>query len=175
MEDVSTTADPRYLAIYLRDHHAGSAAGLGLVRRCRAANEGTAWEPMLAQLESEIAQDRRALGEMMRRLGVTPNVVKQAMGSLTQLAASLKANGHLTRYSPLSRLVELEALAAGIVTKRNLWRSLGEVADDHDGLRADELERLVEGATSQLERVLDGHRRAAVSALSDPVRETVTV
>ena len=163
-----------YLATYLRDHHAGAAAGLGLVRRCRAANEGTAWEPMLSELESEIAQDRRALEEMMRRLDVTPSVIKQAMGSLVQLASSLKANGHLTRYSPLSRLVELEALAAGIVTKRNLWRSLREVAGDHDGLRADELDRLVEAATSQLERVLEGHRLAAVSALGGPARQTLT-
>ena len=56
-------------------------------------------------------------------------------------------------------------------TKRNLWRSLREVVDDHDALRSDELDELLRGATSQLERILDGHRTAAVAALAASARE----
>ena len=171
MEHDAVTEDHRYLTIYLRDHFAGSSAGLSLVKRCRAANLGTPWEPLLTELESEIGSDRRALEEMMRRLGITPSAVKSVLGSVAELAGRVKANGHLTQYSPLSRLLELELLAAGVVTKRNLWRSLREVVDDHDGLRGDELDGLISGATSQLERILDGHRSAATAALAATARE----
>ena len=171
MEHDAAVDDRRYLAIYLRDHFAGSSAGLSLVKRCRAANLGTPWEPLLTELESEISADRRALEEMMRRLSIAPSAVKSILGSAADLVGRMKTNGHLAGYSPLSRLLELELLAAGVFTKRNLWRSLREVVDDHDELRSDELDELIRGATSQLERILDGHRTAALVALAASARE----
>ena len=175
MEHDGAVHDHRYLAIYLRDHFAGSSAGLSLVKRCRAANLGTPWEPLLTGLESEISADRRALEDMMRRLGIAPSTVKSILGSVADLVGRAKTNGHVASYSPLSRLMELELLAAGVSTKRNLWRSLREVVDQHDELRIDELDELLEGATSQLERIRDGHRTAAVAALGASAREPAAV
>jgi hypothetical protein len=172
MEHDATVHDHRYLAIYLRDHFAGASAGLSLVKRSRAANLGTPWEPLLTELESEISADRCALEEMMRGFGVAPSTVKSVLGSVAELVGRAKTNGHLATYSPLSRLMELELLAAGVLTKRNLWRSLREVVHDHDQLRTDELDELIRGATSQLERILDGHRMAAVAALASSARES---
>src|SRR5215211_8047920 len=105
----------RLLEIYLRDHWAGATAGLQLAQRCRRANEGTPLELTLAGLEVEIEEDRRSLSAIMSQLRVTPSSLKSAAGSVAEIFARVKSNGRLFRYSPLSRVVELEGLAAGIV------------------------------------------------------------
>jgi hypothetical protein len=78
----------------------------------------------------------------------------------------LKSNGRIVRRSPSSTVVELEALAAGIVTKANLWRSLRSAAPSHEALDIAELDGLVARATSQLERVVAAHEDAACTAFS---------
>ena len=156
----------RFLAVYLRDHHAGSSAGLSLAQRCRTNNAGTPLEGLLATLEREIREDRLTLEDLMRRLGVSPNPLKSALGSFAETVARLKTNGRLFHYTPLSRVIELEALAAGIFTKRSLWRAL-RLAVGRDGmLSLEELETLIERATSQYERVLAAHSEAAALAFS---------
>jgi hypothetical protein len=156
----------RFLEVYLRDHHAGSSAGLSLAQRCRANNAGTPLEGLLVTLESEIREDRLTLEGLMRRLGVTPSPVKSALGSFTEAVARMKSNGRLFHYSPLSRVIELEALAAGIFTKRNLWRGLRPAVGRDGMLGLEELEQLIERATSQYERVLAAHAEAAALAFS---------
>jgi hypothetical protein len=164
MNDVEPGDADRRLRIYLQDHFAGSTAGLALVRRCRRANP--ALEPLLADLERDIVEDRRSLESIMSRLGVQPSRVKSAFGSVAELVGRLKSNGTVTRYSPSSRVIELEGLAAGVVTKRNLWNALSTLAADRSELDAAELERLIERATAQLERILAAHRPAAAEAFA---------
>jgi uncharacterized protein YukE len=162
-------ATHRGLAVYLRDHFAGAAAGLALVRRCRRAHEGTGLDELLAGIEVEIEDDRRHLQEMMSQLGVTPSAVKTLLGSISERIGRLKSNGRLGRRSPSSTVVELEGLAAGIVTKRNLWRSLRVVAIRHAALEPGELDTLIERATSQLERIVAAHDGAAHAAFEPEV------
>jgi hypothetical protein len=162
----------RFLEIYLRDHYAGSTAGLSLVRRCRASNEGTPLGSLMAELETEIGADRRTLEALMGRLDVTPSGVKSAIGAMTELVARLKANGLFARSSPLSRVVELEALAAGIITKRNLWRALRGLAGRDGMFEADELDALIERATEQFDRVLGAHAAASAAAFSPAAATT---
>ena len=171
MDHDASVHDDRYLAIYLRDHFAGSSAGLSLVKRCRAANLGTPWEPLLTELESEIGADRRALEEMMRRLGIAPSTVKSILGSVADLVGRAKTNGHLASYSPLSRLLELSCWRQACSRSGTSGDPCSKVSDDHDALRSDELDELLRGATSQLERIRDGHRKAAVAALAASARE----
>ena len=91
------------------------------------------------------------------------------MGAIAEVVGRLKTNGHLREYSPASRMIELEMLAAGITTKRNLWRALR--VTDRPELATDELDRLIARATSQLERVLDAHERALPKRSTDPRRD----
>jgi hypothetical protein len=169
MEQSPSEQDPnrRYLEIYLRDHYAGAAAGLSLTRRSKAANGDRPLGTLLGEIEAEIEHDRQALESIMQRLGVAPSRLKAATGKVGEVVGRLKSNGHVTTYSPLSRLVELEVLAAGIFTKRNLWRSLRAVADRYEALDAAELERLIAGAEHQLERVRHAHDEAAAEALAE--------
>ena len=74
--------------------------------------------------------------------------MKSALGAVAEVVTRLKTNGHLREYSPASRMIELEMLAAGITTKRNLWRALRTTT--RPGLATDDLDRLIARATSQL-------------------------
>jgi hypothetical protein len=113
------------LSIYLNDHLAGSVMGVELARRTKASNEGTELGRVLDEICAEIEADQRTLREVMGHLGVAPSKVKPRAAWLAEKVGRLKPNGRLRGYSPLSRVVELEGLCAGIVAKRQLWGALG--------------------------------------------------
>ena len=154
------------LTTYLRDHRGGAAGGLALVRRCRSSNAGTELDDVLRRIETEIIEDTHSLELMMSRFGITPSRFKIAAGKAGEVVARLKSNGRVFTYSPSSRVLELEMLAAGIVTKRSLWRSLHAVASSHPELVATELEDLATRATAQYETVMLEHDKAAVVAFT---------
>jgi hypothetical protein len=153
----------KLLAIYLRDHLAGAAAGTGLAARCRKNNRGTAYEEELAAIERQIREDRESLQAIMAACGVEPNRFKTVIANVAEFGARLKSNGRLTRYSPSSRVVELEALAAGVTTKRNLWRALRSATPGAPDAGLGDLE---DRATEQLERLAKLHDRACAEAFS---------
>src|SRR5918996_6049579 len=149
----------RLVAIYLQDHLAGSVAALELVERAARANAGNELGSFLTDLHGEISADKETLLATMRTLGVNPSRVKNAVAWTAEKAARLKANGGLLRYSPLSRVHELEALEAGIVGKRSLWTNLQAVDDSR--LAGFDLPQLVERAEAQRAGVEEWRRRAA--------------
>jgi hypothetical protein len=153
------------LAIYLQDHLAGATAGLELVRRARGSNEGTSYGDFLAQLEREIEEDRDRLRELMRQLGVGEDRLKIAAAWTVEKAGRLKLNGRLTGYSPLSRVVELEGLSAGVTGKLSGWRSLRALAERDERLDPVELDRLIARAERQLSSLAEHQRTAAAEAL----------
>jgi hypothetical protein len=152
----------RLLAIYLNDHLAGSTGALELARRARSANRDTPFEDAFDRLATEIAEDRDALLDVMRRLEVARDPVKEAAGWLAEKAGRLKLNGRLTGYSPLSRVLELEILALGVEGKRALWRALREVAARDARLEGVDLDALLRRAERQ-RRLLEQQRLRAVA------------
>ena len=147
-------AASKYLATYLNDHLAGSTVGLELARRAASENEGTPLGRFLSVLAEEIAEDRRALEELMDELFVETDHKKVAAGWLAEKVGRLKPNAQLRGYSPLSPLVELEALSLGVEGKRAMWRALREIADEHelDAARLDELAKRARRQRDRLER-----------------------
>jgi hypothetical protein len=152
----------RLLAIYLNDHLAGATVGVELVRRAARQNTGTPLGTFLAEtLAPEIAEDRATLERLMASLGIKRSRPKIAAAWAAEKVGRLKLNGELVRYSPLSRLLELEGLAAGIDAKRALWLALAGSADGAAG--GFDFEQLAERASSQRSR-LEEHRLAAAAA-----------
>jgi hypothetical protein len=141
--------DEKRLRIFLQDHLAASTAGLELVRRARAANEGTAFGAPLARLADEIEADRRTLEAVLADLGFGPDRAKNLGAWAGEKAGRLKLNGQLKGYSPLSRVIELEGLIAGISAKLSLWRILAEVAAEEPRLDGNHLRRLIERGEEQ--------------------------
>jgi hypothetical protein len=151
-----------YLKIYLEDHYAGATAGLELARRAAGANRGTPYGDVLEPIAREIEEDRDSLRAIMTELGVGPDRLKVGAAWAGEKAGRLKLNGHLTGYSPASRVIELEGLVIGVTGKRCLWRALRHIAPQEPSLKLDELELLIGRAERQLEE-LEEQRLKAVS------------
>jgi hypothetical protein len=151
----------RFVAIYLRDHFAGSIAAIELVERSARSNAANELGSFLTNLHAEIRADQQTLLDVMGALAVKPSRVKNSVGWAVEKAGRLKLNGRLLRYSPLSRVYELETLEAGLVGKRSLWTNL-QVLDD-PRLGGVDLPRLVERAENQRAAVEKWRRRAAAS------------
>jgi hypothetical protein len=153
--------DRRRLGIYLNDHLAGAAVALDLAKRSLASNGGTEHGRALERLVVEIGEDSATLRDVMRRLGVPEQAYKLLVARVGERLGRLKPNGQLRGYSPLSRLLELDVLQAGLQGKESLWRSLALVAGGEPALRDVDLDRLVVRARAQQE-LLEA-RRAPVA------------
>jgi hypothetical protein len=148
------------LSIYLNDHLAGSVVGVELARRTRASNEGTELGRVLAEICAEIEADQSTLREAMDRLGVAPSRIKPHAAWAAEKLGRLKPNGRLHGYSPLSRVVELEGLCAGVAGKRQLWTALRKTRESE--LAGFDFDDLVARADAQYER-LEACRLEAVA------------
>jgi hypothetical protein len=153
------------LAIYLNDHLAGATVGVELARRARGSNEDSELGSFLAELTEEIESDRATLGEVMRAVGAGRDRIKVIGGWAGEKVGRLKLNGSLLGYSPLSRVVELEALVVGVTGKLALWRMLGALDDPRLAkFDFDALATRAERQRNELER----HRLAAGQAALAP-------
>lgn len=147
--------EKRLLSIYLRDHHAASAAGVALARRALGP-----YHPLAEQ----IARDRRTLENVMRKLDVGPNGTKVAVVRVAELLGRLKLNGRIFKRSPLSKVVELETLVVGIRGKEALWASL-QTANLR--LKGIDLQALAQSARTQAGEVDELRLRAVTNAFGE--------
>lgn len=155
-----SSGEDRFLAIYLNDHFAGSTGGVDLARRLRSSNQGDAeLSSALAQICTEIEEDRATLARLMDRLEIDRDRAKPLFARLAERLGRLKLNGQLTGYSPLSRVLELEILSGLIGGKIQLWNALeqrfGQSLDGFD------FPSLADRADSQGRRVEDLHLKAS--------------
>ena len=148
------------LGIYLNDHLGGSTAGTELAERLRDNNQGTELGNLMAALHNDIEQDRSSLEELMARLGIERQRVKQAAGWLLEKLTRLRLNPAMAGNADLTRMLETEALSLGIEGKLSMWLVLREAAAIDPRLAGTDYDRLIERARSQ-RQALEPHRRAA--------------
>ena len=141
------------LSIYLNDHRAGAVAGVELAKRTLGNNRGTEYEAFLERI--------------IERSNLPKSPVKPGLAWASEKVGRLKLNGAITGYSPLSRLIELEALRLGIQGKWCLWRSLKEARPEGAEVSDDELDDLIARAEAQLEVVEEHRLKAASAALTE--------
>ena len=84
----------------------------------------------------------------MHSLGVGTDRLKVLGGWGAEKLGRLKLNGRLLGYSPLSRVVELEALVLGVRGKLSLWLALQEIQHQRRELADFDLGVLVRRAES---------------------------
>ena len=157
----------RRLDIYLNDHLAGAMLGVELSRRVAAANRGTELGAFLQGLHREIVEDRQTLQAVMRSFGVDASPLKPAAAWLLEKAGRLKLNGQFRGHSPLSRLVELEALESGVSGKRSLWQALDSTFGDDRRLERFDFGALIARADKQLNGLLEHRLAIAPEALRE--------
>lgn len=154
--------------VYLRDHHAGSTGGRALARRVLRQNRGTLYEPGLRSLVQEIEDELADLRSVMRAAAVSPARVKLVLALSGERLARLKPNGAVAAYSPLARVLELEALSSAVTGKLRLWTAVRRLLDE-GGLRPGvDLDRLDAMARAQLEMLEELHAHASGEAFSVP-------
>lgn len=157
-------ADHRFLKIYLSDHLAGFVALCEVADRVRSSNEGTPLGEYLGKLADEFRADRAALEAIMENLGAARNPAKHAAMWVAEKLGRLKLNGQLTGYSPLSRLLELEALRIGAEANLALWQSLGSVGKEVPELGGADFTEQIDRAALQ-KSTLELHHAQAAAAL----------
>jgi hypothetical protein len=154
----------RLLEIYLADHLAAATAGAALARRTANRNAATEFGSVLRRLTAEIEDDRRTLQNMVAEFGFRESKAKEAIAWVGEKVGRLKLNGQIRGYSPLSRVLELEALSVGVAGKLALWQSLRAVRGAAERLRSVDLERLAERARGQRDEIEELRLRAAREA-----------
>lgn len=159
------------LGIYLNDHLAGATAGVERARHMARSYGGSTLATVMEPLADEIAEDRAGLLDIMRRLDIPVRQYKVYAGRVAERVGRLKSNGRLVRRSPLSPLVELEALRLGVEGKSALWQALRELAADEERLDARLLDDLLERARRQ-QGTLEELRRRQVRAAFQETQET---
>lgn len=153
----------KLLRIYLNDHLAGATLGLELAKRSQKSNKGTPLGDFLAEFVAEASSDKAQLEQLMESVGAGKSIVKSQAAWIAEKVGRLKANGQLTGYSDLSRLVELEGLMVGVTGKIGLWRSLLEAFLPSHAPTAD-FPGLLQRAQDQLDELQQHHRKAAAEA-----------
>jgi hypothetical protein len=143
-------AQNKYLGIYLNDHFAGANGGLALARRIAESHSGTRTGDVFDGLAREIEGEIGDLRSVMAANGVRPNPVKPALARAGELLGRGKPNGNVVRRSPLSSLIEIEAMALGVEGKLRLWRSL-----DATGVKSGNADYagLINQAEAQIDRI----------------------
>lgn len=158
--------DDQLLGIYLNDHLALATGALELCRRASRSLDDQQTVAALQDLTEEVAADRDALEQVMRRLDVKENRPLEALGWLGEKVGRLKPNGSLLRRSPLSDVVELEGLLLAVQSALACWRVLRVVAEHDPRLATAETDALVHRAEDRAARVATLHGQAAERRLA---------
>ncbi|MGQ0779440.1 MAG: hypothetical protein ACT4NY_34325 [Pseudonocardiales bacterium] len=154
------------LGTYLNDHLAGATAGGELAQKISDDNSGTDLGVFLAELASEIEQDRRTLEDLMTRLGIEKSPVKAAAGWIFEKFSRMKLSDALTGSADLKHLLEFETLSLGIEGKLVMWRALQQVSDQDTELATADLGGLMKRAEGQRAALEERRLQAATAALT---------
>lgn len=153
------------LNIYLNDHLAGATAGSELASKMSSESTATPYGTFLSELARDIEHDRATLADLMDRLGIQQDALKQAGGWLLEKLTRLKLNEQLTGGSELKRLLEFETLSLGVEGKLVMWRALEQVSHEHPALADTDLDSLAKRADEQRAKLEEHRMEIAKSAL----------
>jgi hypothetical protein len=160
-----TSASPDQLFhIYLNDHRSGSVGAHLLAVRARDANRGTEFGAFLDEFVDELVDDIDQLDTVFARCSVTKNGPKLIAAAVGVTLGRFKLNGRLTDYSPLTRVLEFEALTIGVRAKRQLWTTIAGLPSGHPASSAIDTSRLIERAETQARHLEESSARASAVA-----------
>ncbi|KAA0918231.1 hypothetical protein [Dietzia sp. ANT_WB102] len=152
------------LHTYMQDHHAGAAAGLDLFRRVAESHSDPHVRDAVGRIRDETVEDLKVLEELMTLAGTAPSLLKDLPAKASEKLVQFKPNRRFAERSPLSDLIELEALTLAVTGKKMGFRALLEIGDTR--LPTPTLQNLVERAEHHA-RVLEELRVRCVYVLKE--------
>ncbi|WP_456824557.1 hypothetical protein [Cellulomonas sp. P5_E12] len=150
MAATNVGVDPQLLRIYLSDHIAGAAGAHARAERMARAYRSTPLAGPMADFAAELEKERTLLLELADGLGLRVGRWKSAAALTAERVGRLKPNGRIRSASPLSALLELEVLRAGVNGKRGIWDTLAAWSGALDLDRAD-FDQLEQRARAQID------------------------
>ena len=137
--------------IHVNDHRGLAAAESDLARRSHESNSANGGDTdliaLLADIIDQNEDDRHRLDELLSASGGRANPVKPLVARAGEWFGRFKPNGQLRGYSPLSRVIEIEALMASAAIRRGMW--IGVEATSHHAIAADARWRAEQAADHQ--------------------------
>ncbi len=112
------------LAVYLRNHEAAAHGGLALFRRAARSQRHRPWGHQIGAVGADVRTDLNTLHQLMRRRQVRTDRLQEVALQFGELIARAKPNGRLIRRSPLSDLIEVEAMLDAVHAKQCGWEAL---------------------------------------------------
>src|ERR1700691_5288637 len=79
--------------VYLDDHFAGAMLGRDLAGQIRDRHEGTPLGDLMRTITAQIEEDRQTLDDLMDRMNVSKNPIKQATGWMAEKTSRIKFSG----------------------------------------------------------------------------------
>ena len=158
------------LRIYLDDHLALLVAEVELIARCYGSNRGTPLGEFLQQLENEVKAQKSVVRDIIHRLGGKEGIeskAKQSAAWLVEKLGRFKLNDSLLSYSELSRVVELETLAAAAQERIGLWDNFDAVGGHDQRLDGITFSFFREQSQQHLNELNTRRRFAATKAFAD--------
>ena len=157
----------RALHTYLQAHWAAAAVGTGAFARAAKSFEGRDDEVAreLHALTREIQEDRETLRSIMSMAGTTPAVLSTVSARVANAAHRLTPRGlTLLRGGPPD-VLRVEMLRPAVMGKRSGWDLLRALAEYDDRLDGTLLDKLIERADGQLDRLQQVHHHVGVPRL----------
>lgn len=165
---------PVLLGIYLNDHLAAETASAQLAHRLAAAHRLSPDADLLREFAQEIDQDRTALLTIMDELEVPIRRYKVLAARAAEVLGRAKPNGRILTRSPLSDVLEVEALRLAVEGKTAVWRTLRARVKAHPRLDAAWLDSLLDRAERQADLLDEFRERAAEHAFGTEAEGSAT-
>lgn len=154
------------LDVYLNDHLGGASLGTELSAQIRKQAEGTPLGDVMVTLVAQIDEDQETLLDVMHRLDVTRNPVKQVGGWLGEKVTRVKFSGASSGQADHGMFMALEAMSLGVQGKAVMWRALRAVRDGHPALEGIDFDALIARADEQYATLERERLEAAKLALA---------
>ncbi|KQY59808.1 hypothetical protein ASD11_09785 [Aeromicrobium sp. Root495] len=148
---------------YVRLHLTAMSAGIDLFGRSEGIEDEEA-RKLATDVRHQLVEQREALRLVARRIGASEPRLPALAARAGERLGRLKPNGSLVHRTPLTDVVDLEAMhdvACGLVAG---WSALQEVDDPR--VDRDKVRRLLAQGQDQVERLRDVHRTAARRAFA---------
>ncbi len=155
-----------YLTTYLNDHLGASVAGIELARRCLSKNAKSDLATFLEELLLVLEENQVKIRKLLRRLNAGESELKKLGGWALEKVGRLKLNNSLLGYTSLARVIELEALLAGLKAQSAMWSALQKYRSDDERFAGIDFDRSKRLSEEMLERIEGYHSRAAEKAFA---------
>jgi hypothetical protein len=154
----------RALDEYLNDHLGGAMLGSDLAEQIRQRHQGTPLGVLMDSIAPEIKQEREILVELMERMNISRNPIKQVTGWVMEKASRVKFSYLDSGKSDYGAFIALEALELGVTGRACMWKVLIEVQSQYPTLASTNLDELL--ARAERQRELLERERLALGALA---------